>query len=416
MISMTALASYFESALNALIPSGQNYSFKIWTEAGEYKDPYRQGNTIYWPINGLLAVRTSAYTPNALVMGVNNLSLTFLVPKLPPKTSYSQTDSSLEPIQDGELYFIQQVGNILLKYFNKTKTLTMQDDDGNTFNVALYSGVAISGVIDIYPRAGEAMSMAVSMTMNFAQGGINGMAIKVYVDGTLVPYLALNPSRSGQLATDVQSNSVVQKHLSTSSAFGLQFTCPSANSNSATGAIYDYIADGEEANTAHFVEVEWGASRHDEYLMVFTTANGTVSGAEFAGLNATLGEAYQNEEFLSFPQGYGLGKFSSASSSAAALSFTVTIDFVREFGANNPVPDTAYTYYYIAGKAYRVEGTKISGTTTAGSFTATATVTASLSPENYAYDESTDSYLIYFVVNGEATVSDVTSGFTYTEI
>lgn len=416
MITMATFAEYFENELNALIPSGENYEFKIWAEAGHYKMPYRQGNTVYYFINALLATSASAVAPNALVMGVNGLTLSVLVPTLPPKTNVDQTDEELDEIQDGQLYMIQQVGNILLRYFTKTKTLSMADDQGNNFSIAMYSGVAISGVIDIYPKAGQAMPMSVSITMNFAQGGVNGMAIKVYVDGTLVPYLTLNPSRSGQLATDVQSNSVVQKHLSTSSAFGLQFTCPSANSNSATGAIYDYIADGEEANTAHFVEVEWGASRHDEYLMVFTTANGTVSGAEFAGLNVTLGEAYQNEEFLSFPQGYGLGKFSSASSSAAALSFTVTIDFVREFGANNPVPDVAYTYYYIAGKAYRVEGTKISGTTTAGSFTATATVTASLSPENYAYDESTDSYMIYFVVNGEATVSDVTSGFTYTEI
>ena len=30
MITMATLAEYFENELNALIPSGENYEFKIW--------------------------------------------------------------------------------------------------------------------------------------------------------------------------------------------------------------------------------------------------------------------------------------------------------------------------------------------------------------------------------------------------
>ena len=120
MITIKELAEYFESQLNALIPDGEEYEFKIWAEAGKYKKPYRQGNKVYYFINGQLATNASAVTPNALVMGVNGLTLSFLVPLLPPKTNPAQTDGELAMYQDGQLYFIQQISALLLQYFTKT--------------------------------------------------------------------------------------------------------------------------------------------------------------------------------------------------------------------------------------------------------------------------------------------------------
>lgn len=416
MITVAALAEYFEDELNALISSDEKFEFKIWAEAGHYKSQRRQGNEIYYYINGLLAVSTSAYTPNALVMGVNGLSLTFLVPTLPPKTDVSQTDSELVPEQKGQLYMIQNIANILLGYFDKTKSLSMTDAKGNEFNIAMYSGVSISGVLDIYPKVGEAMPMSVSITMNFADGGVNGMDIKVYLDGELVPYMSLNPSRSSQLVTDVQSNTSEQGHVATSSAFGVQFTTVSATSNQSTLAVYNYIADGKEAKVAHFVEVEWGSQRDDIYFTLFTTANGTVTGAEFAGLNATLGEAYQNEEFFDFPSEFGVGTFSASDSTAESLTFSISASFTKTYDTEDDIPDTYPLYYVIAGKAYKLTATRSSTSSNIATFTATGSVSVALGDENYAYDEDTDAYVIYLIASKSVSVTGVSSGFTYSEV
>lgn len=418
MITTAMLAEYFQNALNALVPSDGGYEFKIWAEAGEYKRYYRQGNEVVYYINGQLSVAGSALTPNALVMGTNGLTLEFLVPADTPKTSYNQTDEDLARVKSGQFYFIQQVSQLLLNYFTAVKKLSMADSDGTVFNMTAYSGVAISGVIDINTIVGVAMPMTVSMTLNFGEELISGLDISVYMDGELVPYLTLTPSRAAQLTTDLQSNAVVQKHFATSSAYGVQFTSPSAVGNSATEAIYNYIANKDEQNMAHFVEVEWGEQRDDIYLALFTAANANVSGAEFAGLNASLGEAYQNEEYFTYPQNFGVGYFQTASSLGDELSFSLSASFTKTFAANKPVPDSYPLYYYIAGEAYKITATKTSqssqedGTTTA-TFSASAAVTTALNASDYMpYDD--DNYAVYLIASESVTVSGATSGFTYT--
>lgn len=420
MITVAAIASYFENALNALIPSGENYQFKIWAEAGNFLKPYRvpNTNTVVYPINGQLSVNSSAVTPNALVMGVNGLTLEFLVPTQPPKASPAQPDSELAPVQDNQLYFIQQVSKILLKYFVRPINDTMTDENGDSFSMAIYSGVSISGVIDQFAHVGEAMPMSVSITLNFAQGGINGLSINVYMDGEQIPYLTFDPSRSAQLTTDLQSNATVQKHLSTSTAYGIQFTCPSTIANTATMAVYDYIASSVPTNEAHFVEVEWGEERDDIYLMLFTSANATVRGAEFAGLNANMGEAYQNEEYFSFPASFTVGTFTSATSSATSLSFTLSATFTVTYAQNATVPESYPFYYYIGGTAYKLTATLSTTTagadnTTVATFAVTQAITATLNASDYAYNDDSNNYTVYLIASQQITVTNVSAGFTY---
>lgn len=409
MITIKELAEYFETQLNALIPDGEEYEFKIWAEAGKYKKPYRQSNKVYYFINGQLATNASAVTPNALVMGVNGLTLSFLVPVLPPKTNPAQTDSELAEYQDGQLYFIQQVSALLLQYFTKTKMLSVTDSENNTFTLAMYAGVAISGVIAIYSNAGEAMEMSVSITLNFAQNGVNGLGIKVYMDGELVPYMSLNPSRSGQLSTDVQSNAVVQKHIATSTVYGIQFTCPSATGSQATLAVYDYIADESENNTVHFVEIEWGEQRYDVYLMLFTAANSSVSGAEFAGLNVTLGEVNELVELCTLPTGFRGCYLKHEDTSTPSISFVLNISFSKQFPQNS-VPETYPFYFFICGKCYKVICTgTASGEPSDGlqtvNFTGSTNTFITVSPEDFIYSEEDDEYLIPAIFSQYATVN-----------
>lgn len=419
MITMPTLAAYFENALNALIPSGENYQFKIWAEAGNFLKPYRlpNSNSTIYPINGQLSVNSSAVTPNALVMGTNGLTLEFLVPVLPPRNSLTQPDSELAPVQDGQLYFIQQVSQILLDYFVRPIKDDITDENGKSFSVAIYSGVSISGVIDQFTQVGQAMPMSVSMTLNFGEGCINGLNINVYMDGELLPYLTLDPSRSAQLTTDLQSNTTVQKHLATSSAYGIQFTVPSTIANAGTMAVYDYIAANVPANEAHFIEIEWGDARDNVYLMLFTSANASVRGAEFAGLNANMGEAYENEEYFSFPAAFTVGTFVSSTSMATTVNFIVNSTFTITFAATDTVPETYPFYYSICGVTVKLAADLVSVNSDNDNKTATYSVSnpvsASINAQNYAYDEVNNNYLVYFIASQHSTVTDISDGFTY---
>lgn len=418
MITSEALANYFETQLNDLVPTGAGYEFKIWAEAGEFKRYYKNGNDIIYYINGLLSVKGSALTPNMLVMGTNGVTVEFLVPVDTPKTGYDQTDEELARVQNGQFYFIQQVGEILQKYFTVAKKLSMTDSDGVVFNMTAYSGVSISGVIDIKTIIGVAMPMTVSITLNFGDELISGLDVLVYVDGEQLPYLTFTPSRAEQLATDLQSNAVAQKHLSTATAFGMQFTLPAALKK-ASKLVYDYIADKAAMNMAHFVEIIWGNDRDDVYFTIFTSANANVAGAEFAGLNASMGEAYQNEEFLALPETFGAGKFSTQSSLVTQLDFDLNIVLKKRYHKDAKIPLTLPIYYRIANKNFKLVGKftifQEDGDMINANFTANTSVSVQLSAENFIPDD--DEYFIYILSNGSITsVKNITPGFTFSNI
>lgn len=416
MISISQIAEKIETDLNSLLAETDEWSFKIWVNAGKYQKPLRQGNKVNYVLNGILRTITTAIDPNVLTMGINGLYLEVLVPTEPPRTNTSQTNAQLADIQNGQFYFISYVQQIMTQYFTSTQSFVMQDENGENFGCSLVGGVGLPGNIDLYAQAGQAVPISVSITLNFVAGGINAFDVKVYMDGERVPYLSFVPSRSSTLTTDLQSNANAQKHISTSSAYGIQFTCPSSSANPATAAIYDTIADPAQNNTAHFVEVEWGAQRDDVYLMIITSANVTASGAEFAGMNASLGEAYQSEEYFSFPDQYTVGTFSQASSMGATLTFAIASTFVLNFP--QAAPESFPFYYYIAGKAYKIMATAQSTTTqtdgsTSVTFTASGTATIALTASDYAYNDTTNTYSVYLVASQSVTITNVTNGFTW---
>lgn len=421
MISIVQLAAIFENALNALRAPTEEWEFKIWANVGKYKKSRKQGNKVFYFINGSLAPTTTAIDPNILPMGVNGLNLVFLVPTNIPRTNITQSDTDLEKIKEGQIVFVNRIAQILTAYFTVSQALVMTDENGESFACSLVGGIAIPENIDLYVRAGEAVPLSVSVTLNFVLGGINALNVKLYMDGERVPYMMFNPSRSTALATDVQSNDTEQKSLATSSVYGIQFTAPSSVANAAAMTVYDFISDETNVNTAHFIEVEWGSQRADTYLMFLTSANITAQGADFAGINASLAKVYGNEEYFNFPSEFETGHFSSQVSSAAFLSFEISATFKKVYKAGTTPPDTYPLYYYIAGKAYSVNATlSDSSTGSDGEITATYNVTQSvqtdLTASDYDYDEKSASYRVWFTASQAVSVTGVTPGFAYSEV
>lgn len=413
MINIVQLANKFETALNALRLADEDWEFKIWANAGEFEKPQRQGNTVNYPINAQLSTVSTALEANVLIMGVNGLELEVLVPTYPPRTNTSQTDSELQKIQDGQIVFPLRIAQILDQYFSQTQTFNLTDDNGDVYACSMVGGVSIADLIDIESGIAESIPLSVSITITFLLGGINSLDVKLYMDGERIPFLSCNPSRSDTLSTDLQSNAVAQKSIATSSAYGIQFTSPSSVANAATAAVYSMIADEDEINTAHFIELEWGSQRDDVYLMFVSSANVTASSADFAGLNTTLAEAYGNDEYFHFPDGFSIGAFTSSVSSATSVTFTIDAEFIKEFSAGAEIPQTYPFYYYIAGKAYKLDAALISSGNVAASYAVTATVTAELESDDYSYSEENGNYVIHLVTSAVVTVTDVSTGFTF---
>lgn len=412
MITITQIAEYIENQLNALVPNTQTWAFKIWANAGERTKTIREGNTVYYTIDGTLQSNSSGLDPNVLVMGVNSLTLNFNVPTEPPRSNAAQSSSILEEIQAGQIYFINLVSGILTTYFTKAQSFTLTDASGNGYGVGMYAGVAIPSVVDI-SRLGRTLPMSVSITLNFVEGGINALDIKVYVDGQRLPYKSFSPSRSGQLATSVQSNASKQTSVETSALYGASFTCPSVVNNYACAAALN-IVQGEDINTAHFLTVEWGTARTDTRLVIFNSATAMASGADFAGLTVNLTEAYE-PEYLNYPDGFVIGAFAcTASTLPVTLSFTINANISVTYANNATVPDSVQFFYYIAGKAYSATLTSDSVNGQTATYSGTITVSIVLEAEDYVPTDS--GYDIYLVMSGTATISNVSSVFTYVEL
>lgn len=256
-----------------------------------------------------------------------------------------------------------------------------------------------------------------SITLNFVLGGINALDIKLYMDGERVPYQSFSPSRAGQMNTNVQSNTTAQTNLATSSLYAISLTCPSANNNYASQYVLNYI-QSPDINTGHFITVEWSDTRTDIYLMTASSANAMVAQADFAGLTVDFCEAYEIE-YMNFPDQFTVGAFNCAASTATSLAFTINASVSQIYEAGETVPESIQFMYYICGQAYAftVPLTRTTPTASGGQvafYSGTQAVTVAISPQNYVLAK--EGYDIYLAMSDNATISGVTSGFTFSEV
>ena len=124
MITLEQFADIFQRGLNAVLKKNE-IQFKIWSNVGKYQKAIRDGNTVTKYINGNLRVSSSANDANDLVMGVNGLTLDFIVPLKRPRTNAKQTAEELAAIQDGQYPFVEEIVNAIDGYFQKAVSTSM---------------------------------------------------------------------------------------------------------------------------------------------------------------------------------------------------------------------------------------------------------------------------------------------------
>lgn len=376
MITVKKLAELFENGLNAELDNPE-ICFKIWANAGELKKAYRDGNTLTYYINGNLRTNTSANDANNLIMGVNGLTLDFMVPITPPKTNAMQTEAELAKIEDEQYPFIAYVGNAINGYFQRAKTLIIEDESGVEFTVSFKAGVVIPGSIDISTRFGNSITISAYIEVYFIEGGISSKNVLVYFDNSIVPFMLARQGRTPVFDSDIYAGKLVSKNIVTSTAFAIDIDFP-ANSDRLTKESVDYLLHGEP-NSAYFVRLVFG-EKEELYLMTFNNVQYSAEGISVAGGSLSLIEVVENVNVLNFPDGYQVGRFKLNSSEMQEITFDVSSDCNA----------------FIAGKATPISGSQ----------------SIKVAPANIVYEEESDSYYVYLLTDKKIKLTDTSAPFS----
>lgn len=318
MIKTSQLTEIFENKLNSLVRI-RGISFKIWADVGVYTPPRRSFNTVEYVIDGILTTNASSLEATTLVMGVNNLELTFAIPLEPPRTTFQQTEEELVAIQDGQFSFPAYVTGVLTNYFQTPQTYAINDSDGKKFAVGILGGVAIPGDIESRPNIGKSITASVYLNVNVVEDGIVSTDITVAMDGVVMPALSKTCSRSSVLNSDVISNNLTSKNLGTSSALVVQVTFP-ATMGAPTKDTLKTLLDGS-INRAHFVTVVYGGAVTKEYFMIISKSNSAAEGVTIGGITVEFVEVLQYADALEVPEGFQVGAFTLAGSDVKSLTF-----------------------------------------------------------------------------------------------
>lgn len=370
MISVTEIAKLLEEGLNEALGNPE-ICFHIWANVGEYRTALRSGNTAPYTIHGNLRVATSANDANILVMGMNGLSLDFLLPIEPPRTNSKQTEEQLQTVQNEQYPFPALAISAIDTYFAKAQTVSLGKN--GEYSVSFAAGVATPGTVDMFAEIGRAIPVSVYINLYFIEGGTMSKDVKLYFDGMPVPFQSLTPGRSAAIDRDIDVKDLISKGTASSSAFSLHIRFPS-NHDAISKAAVEFLMKGKP-NVAHFVELEWDDLRKAIYLMTFEGANTSAEGIAIAGAQVDLIEILDNCEIVGVPDTFQIGRFVCEDPFASSLSLALP----------------AGCRAYFAGRAFVADGAK----------------TVSVEPSDFEYDEETEKYYVYLITDRAVPVTGV---------
>lgn len=372
MITTMQLAQKFETELNALL-TYPNLYFKIWADVGKRTEAGRVGNTVNAYIDGNMKVSASSISPNALVIGANQLLLEFNVMVNPPKTTLSQTADDLAPIINGQYWFVQEIAGILGGYFQKYQAFELEDEQRNAYSVGMVAGVGIPQTVDLQAWTDNSVPVDVYIELNIGQGSLISLDVQVELDGQTLPFQTFTPDRTGVLDPTVYSGEDKSEALLTSSAFVAECSIPTNTVYSSSHSAVEYLLGGT-LNEAHFLKVPWGETA-GLYLVTFTRATGGLQGVAIASVTFRIAEVRDDPDMINVPSTFQVGFFEVASSTISSLTFSVSADCLG----------------YIGRKTYEL--------------TAGQSVTVPLTPNDIVYDDDSDEYRVYLITSAAVTVT-----------
>lgn len=277
MITLNTFAKAIEDGLN----SNGNIKFKIFADAGQYKDAFKDRTIKERYTNGIIRAGASTVIPaQSGLIATQSVQLELTV-QLP------------SPATDEEI--LKSHRAVLDTYFQTYSTQLMTDESGKKYSVSAVYSLAGTGAVEIRPHIGTSVVFTVSISYGYVEGGINSAACKFTLDGHEIPYTTARITRT----PTAESNSFAENNgrstsVNTAYLRGFDFEMPLLSDNPVTAIVTNAMLK-DSLNEHHTLVVDIDGDT-TTYTVVMGTNELNLRGIDNGGITFSLVDAAEFSE------------------------------------------------------------------------------------------------------------------------
>lgn len=277
MITLNTFAEAIEKGLN----SNGNIKFKIFADAGQYKDAFKDRTVKERYTNGIIRAGASTVIPaQSGLIATQSVQLELTV-QLP------------SPATDEEI--LKSHRAVLDTYFQTYSTQLMTDESGKKYSVSAVYSLAGTGAVEIRPHIGTSVVFTVSISYGYVEGGINSADCKFTLDGHEIPYTTARITRT----PTAESNSFAENNgrstsVNTAYLRGFDFEMPLLSDNTVTAIVTNAMLK-DSLNEHHTLVVDIDGDT-TTYTVVLGTNELNLRGIDNGGITFSLVEAAEFSE------------------------------------------------------------------------------------------------------------------------
>lgn len=281
MIGLETIRENIQTTLNA---NQFGKVFRLYTNDGEFRKAFRDGNDITEYINGICRVSNSSLTPlKSLSILTMNVEVEFCI----------RVDN-LEKDANGNYIEVLNIQALCENFVNSQngQTITLTEE-GKTYVLAVNTEMPIVGVERLVPPLGKRLPITLQIFYTMVENGVNSSNVSLYIGGEEVPYTDLTIDRVFVNTVAQKATEEVGKTINEQNSVSISFVAPLTTT--ALGKDYtDIILDGGN-NVALPVTIDYKSlDKKANYTMTFSSLKHTSSGVQNVGVQGTLVEVDTN--------------------------------------------------------------------------------------------------------------------------
>lgn len=281
MIGLETIRENIQTTLNA---NQFGKVFRLYTNDGEFRKAFRDGNDITEYINGICRVSNSSLTPlKSLSILTMNVEVEFCI----------RVDN-LEKDANGNYIEVLNIEALCENFVNSQngQTITLTEED-KTYVLAVNTEMPIVGVERLVTPLGKCLPITLQIFYTMVENGVNSSNVSLYIGGEEVPYTDLTIDRVFVNTVAQKATEEVGKTINEQNSVSISFVAPLTTT--ALGKDYtDIILDGGN-NVALPVTIDYKSlNKKANYTMTFSSLKHTSSGVQNVGVQGTLVEVDTN--------------------------------------------------------------------------------------------------------------------------
>lgn len=237
------------------------YKFRVFVDAGAYRNPKRYNNSRIGTINTLIQATDSdiSLLGGGIRAVAMNISMRFLLPVNDEEMDGGESDGVYTFVEN----FREELSNA---FAMSDRVMLTLDDNGSErhFIGAVAAGFPIGGELLQRQGIGKSIEYTCYLQIAFLENAINSRDIQFYLgdDTTPIPYTTFTLSRKNTLSANLYSNSTngLSRVFAENSTYGIDLAMPaiSADAGYTGAAINAFLTRNANANTPHNLRIVRG--------------------------------------------------------------------------------------------------------------------------------------------------------------